>query len=115
LTRQVGTNYRKAQKNGETADSAEKPKSDKSIQQNFPSTGLTGFRTYPEVNGDFPISQADRKPCVKVFHPSIQQHRAINLSVSHLAFSPLSIFSRIKQSFANHFPSLAKSPKCRQN
>lgn len=41
-------------KNGETADSAEKPKSDKNIQQHFPSTGLTGFRTYPEVNGDFP-------------------------------------------------------------
>jgi len=54
LTRQVGANYGQAQKNGETADSAEKPKSDKSIQQNFPSTGLTGFRTYPEVNSDFP-------------------------------------------------------------
>jgi hypothetical protein len=54
LTRQVGTNYRQAQKNGETADFAEKPNSEKNIQQNFPDTGLTGFRTYPEVNGDFP-------------------------------------------------------------
>jgi|688.fasta_scaffold24056_9 hypothetical protein len=49
-----GSQQSPSTKNGETADSAEKPKSDKSIQQNFPSTGLTGFRTYPEVNGDFP-------------------------------------------------------------